>query len=243
MSHAHESSVELRSFAVWVLGLGWRVPPQFAELAKVGSQESQGAGKPDVRWSTTTQLWTVLDTAHLFSDVEPASNADPNKLTGTVAFWYRDIKNAVTLGHIVPVGARLPGIGSSLLKPVDAVTWALDNARQIPEQFASIAPEQPSRAELNARIAELETQVGALGSSASRSAQTQRVRTLQRLVLGMAKGRYEWMPGARNTATGEKDGSIAADVAEHLGEKRRLGADAIRDALNEAEREFPGKQD
>lgn len=77
----------------------------------------------------------------------------------------------------------------------------------------------------------------------SASGETKRWSTLQRLVLAMAKAKYDWMPdGRRNSATGEKTGSICADVVAHLGEGRRISPDTIRDVLNQADKDFPGKE-
>lgn len=66
--------------------------------------------------------------------------------------------------------------------------------------------------------------------------------TLQRLVLAMAKAKYRWEPGEKNSATGTKAGSIYADVVEQLGEGRKVDPDTIRRVLQQAADDFPGIQ-
>jgi hypothetical protein len=66
-----------------------------------------------------------MESAHLLADVEPDPAADPNKLTPDILRrWYRDLKDAITLGLLIPVGRRSPGLANDLLEPARVVAWA-----------------------------------------------------------------------------------------------------------------------
>jgi hypothetical protein len=92
---------------------------------------------------------------------------------------------------------------------------------------------------LATRVAELEAAAIPSEQRETKSAATQRIRTLQKLVLAMARAKYHWNPESRNKATGDKEGSIYAHVIDMLGEERRIDPDTIREVLNEAAAEFP----
>jgi hypothetical protein len=84
----------------------------------------------------------------------------------------------------------------------------------------------------------------AAASESNSSGDTKRIATLQKLVLAMAKEKYGWsLSNERNPATGTKSGSIYFDVIKHLGQGRGMDPDTIRLALQQAEKEFPGKDD
>jgi hypothetical protein len=93
-------------------------------------------------------LWTAMQSAQLLADVEPDPAADPNNLAPAIASWYWDIKNAVSLGLLIPVDRRSPGPGNDLLVPTAVVAWARTRDapdRSIPEQLRNISPAESDR--------------------------------------------------------------------------------------------------
>jgi hypothetical protein len=157
-----------------------------------------------------------------------------------VAEYVRDALQTCTLSHDL-----YPPVFDALHPPT-FLLWARDKEFDIPPGISDLIANSRSRQELQAEVDRMSAELAAalqVGRGTSASAETQRIRTLQRMVLAMAQAKYKWTPTGRNVATGEKTGSIAAEVVAHLGEQRSLSADAIREALLQAADEFPGKAD
>lgn len=169
------------------------------------------------------------------------------------------------------IGKGLRAIGLVIGDPASAkvsltqfIDWALTLNWSMPGQLRRLSPNQQSTLPIrddvqlfpggltwvdahydeNLKAAlEREQADKSAGSAASTSAsgETRRTGTLLRLVLAMAKAKYGWSPDKRNTATGEKGGSIYADVIAQLGEGRKVDADTIRIILEQANEDFPGR--
>jgi hypothetical protein len=141
--------------------LSWAQSKGYANPASLDRADSRNREERVARTWKTRQLWTVGEAAFLLaSEPPPLFAADPNALPIHVADWYRDLKDALTLGQIVMVDQRSPGLINQLLNPSDIALWARDHQRSIPAWVDTIAPPMPSRAELGARIAELEREKG-----------------------------------------------------------------------------------
>jgi len=150
------------------------------------------------------------------------------------------------------------GMGGASVSMGDWLGWAQAKNYRIPDELADLVPRDISEASLHPfdasrfaggvtaadiaydpRFAPAVTQ-GKREPELSASSETRRLSTLHRLVLAMAKAKYQWQPGEKNAATGTKAGSIYADIVEQLGEGRRVDADTIRRVLQEAADSFPG---
>lgn len=200
-------------------------------------------------------VWAHVPDVTRLEAVALSLNKEPSTLTAAVCSSDEFVNRMFVLGRtndLRPTAINMEDPKKSRVKLRDFAVFAVDLWRgDIPEGLAALAPGQPSRADLQALITELEqqnqllrSQLGELSTSAANVTQS-REDNIHRVIVAMAVKKYDWSPTApRNKATGENAGSIAADVVATFGPEAGPTNDTIKTILENAAKslEYPPKQ-
>jgi hypothetical protein len=216
--------------------------------------------------------WGVVPDVRIWEGVSLSLNVDPDSLDqeyswkaeGRIFRESQEFQDRLfvvrrNLGRnegLRPTAINMSDSADSSVRLSDLASFARSINWTVPAEFDALAPNrwQPSEGLFAGGITSIDCEFdprirSALDSDTSNresstGGEKRRVATLQKLVLAMAKAKYGWQPDdKRSKATGEKAGSIYVDVLKQLGERRRIDADTIRGVLEQANSEFPGRED